>query len=79
VGRVDLRCYKDAVPPEEARALMRRGSGSHFDPRVLAAFDAMAAAVHREIWDGDEARLRETLRVLVARHFQGSKAEGAPA
>ena len=73
------RCYKEAVPLEEAREFMRRGSGSHFDPRVLAAFDALAASVYPEIWDGDEAQLRETLRVLVARHFQGSDAEGAPA
>ncbi len=73
------RCYKDAIPLEEARAFMRRGSGSHFDPRVLAAFDALAASVYREIWDVDEAQLRETLRILVARHFQGSEAEDAPA
>jgi HD-GYP domain-containing protein (c-di-GMP phosphodiesterase class II) len=32
------RVYRDALPADEATALMRAGSGSHFDPAVLDAF-----------------------------------------
>jgi HD-GYP domain-containing protein (c-di-GMP phosphodiesterase class II) len=30
--------YRDALPSQEATAIMRAGSGSHFDPVVLDAF-----------------------------------------
>lgn len=73
------RCYRDALPLEEARAFMRQASGSHFDPRVVAAFDALAPEVYREVWRADEAELRATLRVLVARHFLESDAGGVRA
>lgn len=33
------RVYKPAMPYEEARALILSGSGQHFDPDVVAAFD----------------------------------------
>ena len=32
------RCYKEAAPPEEARMILRQGSGTHFDPAVVDAF-----------------------------------------
>lgn len=73
------RCYKSALPLEEARAFMRRASGSHFDPRVVAEFDGLAAQVYREIWSADEVELRATLRKVVERHFLGSAAMARPA
>jgi putative two-component system response regulator len=33
-----VRPYKGAIPPEEARTIVRRESGHHFDPAVVAAF-----------------------------------------
>ena len=71
------RCYKDALPLEEARALLRRSSGSHFDPAVVEAFDAIAADLHRDICGADEARLRGALRRLVGRYFL--RESGGPA
>lgn len=73
------RCYKDAVPLEEARAFMRGGSGSYFDPRVLAAFDALAPRSTARFGMATMGGCGGTLRALVARHFQESDAEGAPA
>ncbi|MCH5196544.1 MAG: HD domain-containing protein [Oscillospiraceae bacterium] len=32
------RCYKEAMPLEKAYAIIREGSGSHFDPAVVEAF-----------------------------------------
>ena len=72
------RCYKEALPLEEARAFLRRASGSHFDPAVVAAFDTIAAKLHLDICAADEARLRESLRRLVARYFFGEVAGDQP-
>ncbi|MFN3150561.1 diguanylate cyclase domain-containing protein [Bremerella sp.] len=33
------RVYKDAMSTDEARALIREGSGNHFDPAIVSAFD----------------------------------------
>lgn len=34
------RCYKEAMPIEEARQLITRDSGKHFDPGIVQAFEA---------------------------------------
>jgi ribonuclease P protein subunit RPR2 len=36
------RPYRPAVPVKEAREIIARGSGSHFDPAVVAAFASIA-------------------------------------
>ena len=35
---VSVRCYKDALTPEEAFEVIREESGSHFDPRLATVF-----------------------------------------
>ena len=37
---INVRVYKPAMSYEEARALILSGSGQHFDPDVVAAFDS---------------------------------------
>lgn len=34
-----VRCYKPAIPPHEARAMIVAESGGHFDPVIVAAFE----------------------------------------
>lgn len=63
------RCYKDPLKLEEARAFMRQGSGSLFDPWLVSAFDAIASDLHRETCRADERQLRAALRGLVVRYF----------
>ena len=41
------RPYKQAMPFEQAWAIIRQGSGSHFDPAVVRAFFAAEAEVRR--------------------------------
>jgi putative two-component system response regulator len=41
------RPYKQAIPFEQAWAIIRQGSGSHFDPAVVRAFFAAEAEVRR--------------------------------
>lgn len=35
------RVYKSAMPPEKARSIMHEDSGTHFDPAIINAFDAV--------------------------------------
>lgn len=35
------RPYKDRMPHEEAHAIIMRGSGTHFDPEIVTAFDSL--------------------------------------
>lgn len=39
---VSRRCYKDAIPIHDARAMIKAGAARHFDPAVVAAFDRAA-------------------------------------
>ena len=49
------RVYKDAMPFEGVRRIVREGSGAHFDPDVVACFEAVAdelGRIHAELQDG---------------------------
>lgn len=46
---VSDRCYRAAIPKEEARKIMRAGEGSHFDPEVLAVFFRYLSAFEQEV------------------------------
>jgi HD-GYP domain-containing protein (c-di-GMP phosphodiesterase class II) len=35
---ISVRCYKNAIPPDEAFAIIREESGSHFDPNLAEVF-----------------------------------------
>lgn len=50
------RPYRQALPEEEALAELRRNAGTHFDPRVVAAFEQIYPAVKRTL---DHLRPRE--------------------
>jgi HD domain len=43
------RPYREALPEEEALAELRRNAGTHFDPRVVAAFEQIYPAVKRTL------------------------------
>ncbi|MDR2188837.1 MAG: two-component system response regulator [Azonexus sp.] len=44
---ISKRCYKPAFPPEDAHRIIVDGSGSHFDPDLVAAFvEHFPAFVH---------------------------------
>ena len=44
---VSRRSYKDGFPFEKAMAIIRDGSGTHFDPQVVAAFQRASDEVRR--------------------------------
>ena len=54
----NARPYKPAFPVERCFAILQEGSGSHFDPRVLAAFFAAREeilAIRTQLADADSA------------------------
>ena len=50
------RPYKDAWPVEQAMAEIRKGSGSHFDPKLCEAFFSIEPKLRRlkEVWAKEE-------------------------
>ena len=59
------RPYKDALPFETAMAMVRQGSGSHFDPALVRAFEDIAPRLYAQIHDADENALKVELDGLV--------------
>ena len=54
----EKRCYRDALPMEECFAIIQRGSGVDFDPRIVEAFlqsREKVECVHRLLGSGTEA------------------------
>lgn len=43
------RPYRDSLPEEDALAELRRNAGTHFDPKVVAAFERIYPAVKRTL------------------------------
>lgn len=64
------RPYKEPLPFAEAMAVLERGRGTHFDPKLLDVFEGIADQVHAQIGAHDEAVLRRTVRLQVAKRFR---------
>jgi putative two-component system response regulator len=74
---ISKRVYKRAFSHEEARDIIVKGSGSHFDPDIVAAFiaiDAEFQTIATDYADDDGASAAEVFRVaadLSATHSAG--------
>jgi putative nucleotidyltransferase with HDIG domain len=60
------RPYKEPFPFEDSLAVIEAGAGSHFDPRLVAAFRTIAFEAYRHIHQATEAELKAQLRAAVA-------------
>lgn len=67
------RPYKEPLSFDDAMAIMHRGRGSHFDPRLLDAFDTVAPKLFAEIDHTEDAVVEATLRRLVNKYFLSSE------
>jgi HD-GYP domain-containing protein (c-di-GMP phosphodiesterase class II) len=63
------RPYKEAMPFDEAMAILREDSGSHFDPRLIDAFAGIAEPLYLEIRGMSEKVVEEKLQALIGRYF----------
>lgn len=64
------RPYKEPLPFAEAMAVLERGRGTHFDPKLLDVFEGIADQIYAQIGAYDEAVLRRTVRLQVAKQFR---------
>ncbi len=67
---VSRRPYKEPLALDQARAILREGRGTDFDPRILDVLDPLLPALYSEIADQDERVVRAMLRTLVARYWK---------
>lgn len=63
------RPYKEAMNSEAALAIVAQGSGTHFDPALVAAFRPIAQTLHARLANADEAGLRSQLADKAQRYF----------
>ncbi len=63
------RPYKEPMRCDEALAMLSEGSGSHFDPQLLAIFRTIAPGLYRLGYERDDRALRNDLKDIVDRYF----------
>lgn len=63
------RPYKEPMSFDEAMAILRRNSGSHFDPRLLSLFDGLAERAYAMTVNASEAEIQRLMEQMVHRHF----------
>lgn len=65
---ISKRPYKEALGLEEALAIIRGGSGTHFDPMLVEPFCRVAAAEYRLLTSSDDGRLDLALDRLIEKY-----------
>jgi len=66
------RPYKKAFSFDEAIETLHRGSGSHFDPELLQAFNEIASKLYQEFGHEDDKALSELLTRMASHAFVNS-------
>jgi len=64
------RPYKEPISFEASMAILEKGTGSHFDPGVMAVFKPMARAIYDQLAGCDEEATRKLLQDRVKHHFE---------
>jgi putative nucleotidyltransferase with HDIG domain len=64
-----VRPYKQAHSFAEAIAVIERGAGSYFDPRLAHAFIAIAEPLYRESRDVSQAEVETRLQDMIRKYF----------
>jgi HD-GYP domain-containing protein (c-di-GMP phosphodiesterase class II) len=63
------RPYKEPMSFDQVMTILRKDTGSHFDPGVMAVFEAMAADIRDHLQDSSEATARTLLEARIRMHF----------
>lgn len=63
------RPYKEPMTCEAALVILHKDAGSHFDPRLVAAFAPVAAPLHAELSRLDEGAIQALLEERISRYF----------
>ena len=63
------RPYKAAMPFHEAMAIVKGYAGSHFDPRLVQAFEGIVGPLHDQIGRASEGDIEKLLWQLIEHYF----------
>jgi len=63
------RPYKEPLSLEQALAIMQEGSGQHFDPDLLRAFEKIAPDLYKQYSGREDEGLHEELGKVLQRYF----------
>jgi HD-GYP domain-containing protein (c-di-GMP phosphodiesterase class II) len=72
------RPYHEPMSYERAMELLERGSGTHFDPRLIGVFRGLSRELFDRYADRDDETLRSDVASLVGRYFRGGLADLLP-
>ncbi len=64
------RPYKEPMSFDKAMSILEEGSGTHFDPDVLQAFEEIAHALYETYGQGDDERARQDLEDIIETYFR---------
>ena len=64
------RPYKEPMSFDKAMSILQEGSGTHFDPDVLEAFQAIAHTLYEMYGRGDNDRARQDLEDIIETYFR---------
>ena len=64
------RPYKEPFTLVETMEILEKGRNSHFDPRILDAFAAIAEEFYQNFADRDDDLLRKEVDGIIERYFQ---------
>jgi response regulator RpfG family c-di-GMP phosphodiesterase len=63
------RPYKDSWTLDDAIAMLKRDSGSHFDPQLVETFVTIGPALYNEVKGLEEHQMVTMLQRRIAHHF----------
>ena len=63
------RPYKEPMAFDDAMAIIREQSGRHFDPDMVAKFEAISAPLHAAISSAEDHAVETMLRQLIEHYF----------
>lgn len=63
------RPYKEPFSYDKALSIIKEGSGSHFDPELVALFEQHARRLYDTILNADEAKCRTLMSEKIDRYF----------
>lgn len=63
------RPYKSAMSFDAVIDILHKDTGSHFDPRVMSAFEHVAGEIREKLHDASEVDARALLEAQIRKHF----------
>lgn len=63
------RPYKEPMPIEEAMDIVTKSAGTHFDPRLVAAFEGMIPPLFQEVSASTDEAVEEMLSELIRKYL----------